>query len=272
MTLCTLPLELSVQIAFHHGLRQTFAATELSRSLHIGDIQFVKWFCLVISVIEENGIFTIVREVHLAPRFDSEVIFVRSVIGMNTFLAFIAELRIVTMFDPPLCSVLFRHCHEPHSEFNKMREEFCHFCFGSKLDTTWNGWRLSKFFEVFLNRHILAEMKEAFEFVAIKIPHSVEIACCKPVGVENLFRFWATNCVQKETFELIVRNAIFCAGTDIIVILPEFFRHTWSAYSLQKSAAIFDSCPFQDATNGHVEHNRVIVFENSRIENSRLAE
>ena len=153
-----------------------------------------------------------------------------------------------------------------------MREEFGNLGLGRELDATRNRRSLGELFEVFLNRYVRAEMEVAFEFVAVEIPHAVEIAGGEPVGVEDLLRLRTTDGIEQKALKLVVGNAVFGTGTDIVVVLPELFRDIWTADALEESAGIFDGCPFQDAANGNMEHDRVVVLEDGGIEDAGLTE
>ena len=115
-------------------------------------------------------------------------------------------------------------------------------------------------------------MQQFFQAVTVDVPHAVEIAGGEPVGIEYLLGFGTTDGIQDEAFELIVRQTVLSTRTDVIVVLPELFRHVRTAYPLQQTSAVFDRSPLQYAADGHMEHDRVVVLENRRIEDTRLTQ
>ena len=113
-------------------------------------------------------------------------------------------------------------------------------------------------------------MQHFLQLIAVDIPHAVEITGGKPVGVEDLFGFRTTDALEQQTFELIVREAVLRTRTDVIIVIPECFRYFGTAYALQEPTAVFHCSPFQHAADRYVEHDRVVVLQYGRIENSRL--
>ena len=98
----------------------------------------------------------------------------------------------------------------------------------------------------------------------------MEIAGREPVGVEDLFGFGTADRVQQQALELVVGESVLLAGTDVIVVVPEFSRHIRTADTLKQSSAVFDRRPLQHTADRHMEHDRVVVLEDRRIENTRL--
>ena len=153
-----------------------------------------------------------------------------------------------------------------------MREEFGYTCLGGELDSAGQRVGFCHLGEILLHRHVGAEMQVFLQFVAVNIPHAVEIAGSEPVGVKNLLRLGTSDAVEQKVLELIVGEAVLFSGTDIVVSLPELLRHFGSADSLQKPPAVLHRGPFQNAPDRDMEHDRVVVLQYSRIEYSGLAE
>ena len=70
---------------------------------------------------------------------------------------------------------------------------------------------VSKSVEVILNRKVLSEVEEFFEFVTVSIELTVEVLCDEPVRVKELFRACKTESAKKEAFKLIVGNSVLFA-------------------------------------------------------------
>ena len=115
-------------------------------------------------------------------------------------------------------------------------------------------------------------MKIRLQHVAVNIPHTVEIAGSKPIGVEDLLRRRTSDGVEEQHFELIVREPVLVTGADVIITVPELRRHFGSADALQQPSAILDSSPFEHAADRDMEHNRIIVLQDRRIENTGLTQ
>ena len=111
-------------------------------------------------------------------------------------------------------------------------------------------------------------MEEVLQFVSVDIPHAVEITGSEPVGIEDLLRLRATDTIEQKALELIIRQAIRCTRTDVVIVLPELSRHFRTTYPLQKTAAIFHCSPFQHAADRYMEHNRIIVLQYRWIKDS----
>ena len=215
-------------------------------------------------MVEQDGRLAVMAQVHMLPVRDSFVGLKRTVIGVDT--------RRDIVLNPPLRAVFLAVGHEPHSRFDTMREEFGDARLGGELDSSWQRIGFRHLGEILLDWHVRTEMQEVFQLVSVDIPHAVEIAGSEPVGVEYLLRFRATDALQQEALELIVRQAVLRAGTDVIIVAPELLRHFGTAYVLQQASAVLNRCPLQHAANRHMEHDGVVVFENRRIEDTGLTQ
>ena len=115
-------------------------------------------------------------------------------------------------------------------------------------------------------------MEEIFQFIAVNVPHPMEIAGSEPIGVEDLLRSWTTDTVQEQPFELVVRETVFGTGTDVVIVIPKGFGHFRTADAFEQSTTVFDGSPFEYTTDRHMEHDRVVVLEDRRIEDTGLTE
>ena len=200
----------------------------------------------------------------MCPIGDSFIGFQTAIVGIDT--------RRDMVLNPPLCAVLFAVGHEPHRRFHAMREQFGNTRLGCKLDSSRQRRSFRHLRKILFNGNVRTKMQVVLQFVSVYIPHTVEITGCEPVGIEYLLRLRATDAVQQQALKLIVRQAVLRSRTDVVVVLPELLRHFGTAYPLQQSSAIFDSRPLQHTADRHVEHDGVVVLENSRIENTRLTQ
>ena len=141
---------------------------------------------------------------------------------------------------------------------------------GSELDTHGQRFRFCHPGEILFYRYVRAEMEIVLQLIAVDVPHTVEITGSEPIGVEDLFGFGATDSVKQQTFELVVREPVLGTGTDVVVVAPELFRHLRTADPFQESTAVLYRGPFQYAADRHMEHDRVVVLEDCRIEDTRL--
>jgi hypothetical protein len=96
----------------------------------------------------------------------------------------------------------------------------------------------------------------------------VEIASGEPFSVEDLLRTWAADGIQEQALELIIRDTVLLARTDIVVVLPELLWYLVAANTLEESSAVLYSSPLKHATDRYVEHDRVVVLEDSRVEDT----
>ena len=126
--------------------------------------------------------------------------------------------------------------------------------------------------EILLDGHVRAEVKIRIQHVAVNIPHTVEIAGSKPIGVEDLLRRRTSDGVEEQHFELIVREPVLVTGADVIITVPELRRHFGPADALQQPSAILDSSPLQHTADRDMEHDRVVVLQDRRIENAGLTQ
>jgi len=99
----------------------------------------------------------------------------------------------------------------------------------------------------------------------------VEIAEDEPFRVEALLRRRSVDSAENQFFELIVREAIFRARANIIETAPEVGRDVILAEISHAAGRILDRSPFQHTAERDMEHNRVEILEDARIEDARLA-
>ena len=175
------------------------------------------------------------RDIEMRPVGDGLVCLHRTVVRGYTLLHLV--------FDPPLRTMLLAIRHEPHSRLHAMREEFGDAGLGGELDSSGQRRRLCHLREVLLHRHVCAEMKVVLQFVAVDVPHTVEITGGEPVGVEDLLGFRTTDTIQEKAFELIVRQPVLGTRTDVIVVIPELCRHFGTAYAFQEPTAVLYRSP-----------------------------
>ena len=115
-------------------------------------------------------------------------------------------------------------------------------------------------------------MQVVLQAVAVDIPHAVEVAGGEPLRLKNLLGAGATYRFQEQALKLVVADAVVLARTDIVIVLPELLRHLGAAYALQESPTVFHRRPLQHAADRHMEHDGVVVVEDSGVEDTRLAE
>ena len=133
---------------------------------------------------------------------------------------------------------------------------------------------ICKAVKVFLNGKILSEMEEFLKLVGVCIELTVEILCDKPVRLEKLFGTCKTERAEKQALKLVVGNSVFLARADIVKMIPEIVAeialHILVAQICEQSARILNRAPFKHAVNRNVEHNRVHIFKDVGVENTRL--
>ena len=100
----------------------------------------------------------------------------------------------------------------------------------------------------------------------------MEIAGCEPFRIEDFLRPRAANRLEQQAFELIIGNAVLVARSDIVISVPKSRRHGRATNALEQSAGVLYGSPFEHTADGHMKHDGVVVFENSGIEDARLAE
>ena len=113
-------------------------------------------------------------------------------------------------------------------------------------------------------------MKHILQLVSVEVPHPVKIACGKPLCLKYLLRTRAAQRLKQQALELIVRKPILSARADIVVLLPKLLGHIGTTDALQHSAAILYRSPLEHAPQRNVEHDRVEIGEDSRMEYARL--
>ena len=239
---------------------EVLTATERCRFLQVLVRQFIHIFRLIVTVVKQNRCLAVMADIEMLPVRNSFIGLETAVVGVDT--------RRDVVLDPPLRSVLFAIRHEPHSRFHAMREQFGDVGLRCELNTTGQRFCLSHLREILLHGHVRTEMQEVLQFIAVDIPHAVEITGGEPIGIEDLLGFGTTDAVEQQALELVVRQAVFRTGTDVIVVTPELSRYVRTANALEQSSAIFHRSPLQHATNRHMEHDRVVVLEDRRIEDT----
>ncbi len=243
---------------------QILTAAEGRSLLEFSIGETINVFRLIVAMIQEYGRLAGMRYIEMFPIGDGLVGLQATVVGMDT--------RFNIVLDPPLRTMLLTIRHKPHSGFHAMREELSDMGLSGELNASGQGLGLGHLGKVFTYGHVSTEMEQLLQAVAIDIPHAVEIAGGEPISAEYLFGFRATDAIQEEALELIVAESVLGTGTDIVVAAPELGRYFGTAYTLQQSTAILYGSPLQDAADGDVEHDGVIVAQDSRIEDARLAE
>ena len=178
----------------------------------------------------------------------------------------------LVVLDPPLCTMLLGHSHSVHRQFHAAGEELGNLGLSRKANTCWHRLVLSHLLEILLHWHISTEVEVVLQAIAIDIPHTVEIAGSEPIGVEDFLWSGASDSIQQEALKLVVRDTVVLSRTDIIVVLPEILGYLIAAHALQQSSAIFHRSPLQHASDRHVEHDRIVVLQYGRVEDTRLAE
>ena len=181
-------MQRSVPIALLHGLAQTFATAESSCLLHVSKRELFHWLALVVTVIKNNSFAGVVAKVHVLPVGNAIVSLKTAIIGVDTRRDIVA--------DPPLCAVLLAICHGSHRQFDDMRYEFG--CLGDtcNLNALWHTWRFCHLCKILFDRDVRTERNDLVQFVAVQIPHSVEVAGSEPLGVEYLFGAWAADSIE----------------------------------------------------------------------------
>ncbi len=182
------------------------------------------------------------------------------------------DTRLNVIAYPPLCAVLFGVRHRPHCQFYAVREQLGNLGLGRKFDSTGQAVRLCHLAEILAHRDIGTEMQIVLQPVAVGVPHTVEIAGSEPFGLEYLLGAGTTDGVQQQTLELVVVDAVLFARTDIVVVVPELVGYFLAAHTFQQPSAVLHGRPFQHTADRHVEHDRVVVLQDSRVENTRLAQ
>ena len=205
-----------------------------------------------------------VGEVAVFPVGYSAVLVEAAVVGGNAlFLA---------LFNPRLRAVEGLVGHESHRQFDYMGDEFGRVCGACEFDACGECGALRHLSEIVPDGYVGAEMEVVLQYVTVDIPHTMEVACGEPVGVEYTFGFGTSDGVEQQALELVVAEPILLSGADVIVAVPEVLGYVVSAYPFEQSAAILDGRPLQHAAYGYVEHDGVVVLEYGGIEDAGLAQ
>ena len=115
-------------------------------------------------------------------------------------------------------------------------------------------------------------MQHLLQLVTIQVPHAVKIPCREPLSLKNLLRLRTTYRIQQQALKLIVAQPVFSTRTDVIVPVPELLRHLVTTYALQQPSAVFHRRPLQHTANRHMEHDRIVVLQYRRIQDTRLTQ
>ena len=264
MARSALPRQTCVPVTLDHSLTQTLAATKSRSLLHVFNGKLAHGFCLVISVIQHYGLLTRLCQVHLVPGRNSAIGLQTAIVGMNSLLH--------TVLYPPLRTMFLAVGHHAHRQLDDMRNQFGHFGLRCEAYARRHFRRCSQAPEILLDRHVLTEMQVVLQHIAVQIPRAMEIAGGKPVAIENLRGVWTTDNFHQQTLKLIVADSVLFARTDIVVAFPELFRHIGTTHPFQQTSGVLYRSPFQHTAYRHVEHNWVVVLQNSRIQNTRLSQ
>ena len=114
-------------------------------------------------------------------------------------------------------------------------------------------------------------MEILLQFVGIEIKLPVEIAQHEPVGVEDLLGAWTVDGVEQQRLELEVAQPVVGTAADVVEAVPELVGQVEGAEVGQQSSGVLHGGPLQHARDGHVEHNGIVLLEDGRVEDARLA-
>ncbi len=128
--------------------------------------------------------------------------------------------------------------------------------------------------EVKLDRGVVTEVECLFQYIAVCIPLTVEVSVDEPLRLEDTLGGVMAHAdgVQEKVLELVVGDPILVAGTDVVESSEEVVGDVVRAHTLHEGGRVFDGGPFQNAVQRDVEHDRVHVFEDLRIEDAGLTQ
>ena len=215
---------------------------------------------LIVAMVKQYILLTIVRHIGMLPIWNGFVRLQSAIIC--------ADALGLVVLNPPLRTMLLGHRHSVHRQFHATWEEFGNLSLSRELDAPRHAICLSHLLKILFHWHIGTEVQVVLQAVAINIPHTVEIARSKPLCFKDFLWARTTNSIQEQALKLIVADTVLLARTDIVVVLPKLLWHLIAAHALQQSSAVFHCRPFQHTTDRHVEHDRVVVLQYSRIEDT----